>query len=282
MSYSAIDVQPLSGSIGAEILDVDLSKTLGNETFSQIHRAFLEYAVIFFRNQNLTTGQFTDFARRFGQLDPHHMLKGMDGHPEILEVVKEQTDRKMFAPGWHADVTWQEKPVMGSMLYAQEVPPYGGDTLFANQYLAYEALSPGMKKILDGLMAVHGTAKAYGDNADNAEAFVKILKVDRKEAAKAQNNHLVVRTHPETGRKSLFVNEHYTLRLAEMTEEESHPLLQFLFAHAVKPEFTCRFRWQNRSIAFWDNRCTLHTPIDDYFGYRRHMWRVTIAGDRPN
>ena len=176
MSYSAIDVQPLSGSIGAEILDVDLSKTLGNETFSQIHRAFLEYAVIFFRNQNLTAGRFTDFARRFGQLDPHHMLKGMDGHPEILEVLKEQTDRKMFAPGWHADVTWQEKPVMGAMLYAQEVPPYGGDTLFANQYLAYEALSPGMKKILDGLMAVHGTAKAYGDNADNAEAFVKILK----------------------------------------------------------------------------------------------------------
>jgi taurine dioxygenase len=280
MRYQAIDVRPLTGSIGAEILGVDLSKSLGNETFDEIHRAFSEYLVIFFRDQKLSPANFVGFARRFGRLDPHRYLKGMDGQPEILEIVREPTNPKIFAPGWHADVTWQEHPVLGAMLYGLEVPDYGGDTLFANQYLAYEALSDGMKRLLDGLKAVHGSAKVYGDKADDY-TYVQNLKVDRKEAAKSENVHPVVRTHPVTGKKALFVNDHYTLRFENMTEAESAPLLEFLFKHAIRPEFTCRFRWQNGSIAFWDNRCTQHTPIDDYFGKRRHMWRVTIAGDRP-
>jgi taurine dioxygenase len=280
MSYQTIDVRPLTGSIGAEILGVDLSKAPGNETFDEIHRAFAEYLVIFFRDQTLSPADFVSFASRFGRLDPHHYLKGMDGQPEILEIVREPTNPKIFAPGWHGDVTWQENPVLGAMLYGLDVPDCGGDTLFANQYLAYEALSPGMKRLLDGLKAVHGTAKIYGDKAEDY-TYVQNLRVDRKEAAKSENVHPVLRTHPVTGRKALFVNDHYTLRFEDMTEAESAPLLDFLFRHAIRPEFTCRFRWGKGSIAFWDNRCTLHTPIDDYFGKRRHMWRVTIAGDRP-
>lgn len=280
MAAQPLEIRPLTGSVGAEVLGVDLSKPLDNETFARIHQAFSDHLVIFFRDQRLKAGELADFARRFGPLDPHHVLKGMDGHPEVLEIVRERTDKKIFAPGWHADVTWQEKPVMGAVLYGVEVPEVGGDTLFANQYLAYDALSPGMKAMLDGLNAVHGTARVYGDKADDY-TYVDRLKESRKEAATKENVHPVVRTHPETRRKALFVNDHYTLRFEGMTEEESKPLLQFLFNHAIRPEFTCRFRWQDGSIAFWDNRCTLHTPIDDYYGKRRQMWRITIGGDRP-
>jgi len=280
MPYRTIEVSPIAGALGAEISGVDLTQPLGNETFSEIHQAFLEHLVVFFRDQKLSPSQLADFARRFGRLDPHHVLKGMDGHPEILEIVRERTDTKIFAPGWHADVTWQERPVLGAVLYGLEVPDIGGDTLFSNQYLAYETLSPGMKRFLDGLKAVHGTAKVYGDQADDY-TYVNNLVTDRKKAASYENVHPVVRTHPETGRKALFLNDHYVLRFEDMTAEESAPLLNYLWQHAIRSEFTCRFRWRNGSIALWDNRCLLHTPIDDYFGKRRHLWRITIAGDRP-
>lgn len=277
--YRHIDVRPLTGALGAEILGIDLRR-LDEEAFAEIQQAFLEHLVIFFRDQALGPADLEAFARRFGRLDPHHVLEGLPGHPDVLEIVREPTDEGVFAPGWHADVTWQEEPVMGAMLYGLEVPAVGGDTLFANQYLAYETLSAGMRKLLDGLRAVHGTAKVYGADAQRY-THVQKLRVDQGEAAKMQSAHPVVRTHPETGRKALFVNAHYTLRFDEMSEEESRPLLSYLFEHAVKPELTCRFRWYPGSLAFWDNRCTLHTPIDDYFGSRRRMLRVTIAGDWP-
>jgi taurine dioxygenase len=280
MAYRTIEVAPLTGALGAEISGVDLSRPLGNEMFSEIHQAFLDHLVIFFRDQKLEPGQLADFARRFGKLDPHHVLKGMDGHPEVLEIVRERTDKKIFAPGWHMDVTWQEKPVLGAMLYGLEVPDVGGDTLFANQYLAYETLSPGLKKTLEGLKAVHGTAKVYGDKAEDY-TYVNNIVTDRANAATYENVHPVVRTHPETGKKALFLNDHYVLRFENMTVEESMPLLKYLWQHAIRPEFTCRFRWTDGSIAFWDNRCLMHTPIDDYFGKRRQMWRITIGGDRP-
>ena len=279
-TYRTIEVAPLAGAVGAEIFGVDLAKPLGNETFDEIHRAFLDHLVVFFRDQTLTPDRLLAFARRFGPLDPHHVLKGMAGHPEILEIVREPTDRKVFAPGWHADVTWQERPVLGAALYGLEVPDVGGDTLFANQYLAYEALSPGLRRMLDGMKAVHGSAKVYGDRADDY-TYVKNIATDRKTAASYENVHPVVRTHPETGRKALFLNDHYVLRFEGMTVEESMPLLDYLWRHAIRPEFTCRFRWRNGSLALWDNRCLLHGPIDDYFGQRRRLWRVTIGGDRP-
>jgi taurine dioxygenase len=279
-AYRTIEVAPLAGAVGAEIFGVDLARLLGDETFAEIHRAFLDHLVVFFRDQTLAPDQLLAFARRFGPLDPHHVLKGMAGHPEILEIVREPTDRKIFAPGWHADVTWQERPVLGAALYGLEVPDVGGDTLFANQYLAYEALSPGLRRMLDGMKAVHGSAKVYGDRADDY-TYVKNLATDRRTAASHENVHPVVRTHPETGRKALFLNDHYVLRFEGMTVEESMPLLDYLWRHAIRPEFTCRFRWRNGSLALWDNRCLLHGPIDDYFGKRRRLWRVTIGGDRP-
>lgn len=277
--YRRIEVRPIATALGAEIFGADLAK-LDDEMFAEIRRAFLDHLVIAIRDQDLTPAQQKTFAARFGSLSVHRFLKGLDGHPEILEIRREPTDRKVFAEGWHSDVTYQERPVLGSMLYAKEVPAIGGDTLFANQYLAYEALSPGMKSLLDGLVAVHGGRNIYGDEPTSALTNSKVV-VDKKAAAATETEHPVVRTHPETGRKALFVNPHYTLRFKGMTQEESRPLLDFLFAFSVRPEFTCRLRWHDGSLGMWDNRCTQHTPIDDYFGKRRVMHRVTIEGDRP-
>ena len=278
MSYRHIEVHPLSGALGAEIHGVDLSDPIGDEIFSEIRRAFLDHLVIFFRDQHLTPEQHMAFGRRFGPLVAHNYLKGLNRHPEILPVVTEKDDRKVFAEGWHADVTYQQKPVLGTMLYARAVPPYGGDTLFANMYLAYESLSDGMKDLLDKLIAVHSAANVYGPGSTRDE---RKFKVGKSAAAQARAEHPVVRTHPETKRKSLFVNAHYTLHFKDMTEAESARLLSFLFRHTTTPDFTCRFRWQKNSIAFWDNRCSMHSPVPDYFGHRRVMHRVTIEGDRP-
>lgn len=275
-----MNIQPVAGAIGAEILDVDLAR-LVDADFAAIRGAFHEHVVIFFRDQRLEPAAYKAFARRWGELDVHRYLKSIDGHPEILPIIREPTDKEVFAAGWHMDVTYQECPVLGSMLYAVDVPAYGADTLFANQYLAYEALSPGMRRTLDGLIGIHGTAKVYDPYAKSG-LDEKQFKTERdKILSTPEVEHPVVRTHPETGRKALFVNPHYTLRFKDMTAEESKPLLDFLFAHAVRPEFTCRFRWHNGSLAFWDNRCSMHTPIDDYFGKRRVMHRITVKGDRP-
>ena len=280
MGNQKIDVHPLSAAIGAEILGVDLRTALDAQTVAEIRAAFLTHLVVFFRDQQLTPAELERFARQFGELDPHHVLRGMDEHPAVLDIVREQTDRYIFAPGWHADVTWQERPVLGALLYGVEIPEHGGDTLFANQYLAYETLSPGMRALLGKLRAVHSSADTYGPNAER-QTKVELIKIDRSEARKGRSLHPVVRTHPETGRKALFVNRDYTAALAGMTEAESEPLLEFLYHHATRPELTCRFRWRPGSIAFWDNRCTMHSPIDDYFGKRRRTWRITLLGDRP-
>ena len=280
MSYHTIDVQPIAGALGAEIHGVDLRRRLPEETVTEIRQAFLEHLVIFFREQDITPGQLAEFAGCFGELDPHHVLRGMDGHPEVLEIIREETDEYIFAPGWHADVTWQKRPVLGSMLYGVEVPEHGGDTLFSNQYLAYETLSAGMREMLDKLHAVHSSAESYGANAEKLTK-VDLIKLDREEAVKGRAAHPVVRTHPETGRKALYVHRGYTVSLKDMTDDESQPLLEYLYGHATRPEFTCRFHWRKGSIAFWDNRCSVHCPIDDYFGHRRRTWRVTLAGDTP-
>ena len=279
--YQFVDVHPLAGAIGAEVLGIDLRDNLDDEVIAEIRCAFLEHLVIFFREQRITPAEFERFVSRFGTLDPHHVLRGMDRHPNVLDILRSETDRYIFAPGWHADVTWQEAPVLGAMLYGVEVPESGGDTLFANQYLAYETLSSGMRQLLDELLAVHSAEDTYGPNAEKGTK-VDLIKIDRSEAVKGRSIHPVVCTHPETGRKALFVNPDYTKGFADMTTEESIPLLDYLYAHATRPELTCRFRWQEGSIAFWDNRCTLHCPIDDYFGKRRRTWRITLQGGRPH
>jgi taurine dioxygenase len=265
-----VEIRRLAGALGAEILGVDLSRSIPAQ---EIRRAFLEHQVVFFRDQKLDPAQLMAFARTMGKPIEYPFVKGIPGFPEVIEVKKLEHERHNFGGIWHSDTTYLDEPPMGSMLLAREIPPYGGDTEFASQYLAYEALSAGMKQLLAGLKAVNSSSKA--DVTRTREDRVK------DQARRYEAEHPVVRTHPETGRKALYVNFGHTVRFAGMTEEESAPLLEFLFRHQVKPEFTCRFQWRVGSLAFWDNRCAQHNPVNDYHGYRRVMHRITLAGDRP-
>jgi taurine dioxygenase len=269
-----LTVKPLSGAIGAEIHGIDLRSPVPDETVARIRRIWLEHSVIFFRDQDLPPKDFAAFARRFGEVVDYPFLKGLDESPEVIEVAKLEHERVNFGGLWHTDTAYLEKPPMGTMLVAREVPPYGGDTLFASSYAAYDALSDGMKRLLDPLRAVNSSAKAEKTRTREDRKAGEGRKVLEAE-------HPVVRTHPETGRKALYVNFGHTLRFAGMSEEESAGLLAYLFEHQSRPEFTCRFRWEPGSIALWDNRCALHNPINDYHGHRRIMHRVTLAGDRP-
>jgi taurine dioxygenase len=279
--YETIEVSPIGRALGAEIRNVDLGKPLGDAVLAEIRRAFLQHLVIFFPGQRLAPEDLKRFGRCFGPLSVHRFIAGLDGHPEILPIIRKETDTHVFAEGWHADVTYQERPILGALLYAVEVPETGGDTIFANQYLAYERLSPGMRRMLDGLVAIHGGAAVYGAQFDKQAIDPAQLKQDRAVAAATETEHPVVRTHPETGRKALFVNAAYTLRFKDMTAEESRPLLDFLLEHATDPDLTCRYRWSPGALTLWDNRCVLHRPVNDYFGSRRVMHRVAIEGDRP-
>ncbi len=268
-------VTRIAGALGAEISGVDLSK-LSKSDAAEVRRIFLEHLVIFFRDQPLTPGQYMAFAQTFGEPIEYPMVKGLAGYPKIIEVKKLEHERAAFGAIWHTDTAYLERPPMGSMLLALEIPPVGGDTLFANMYLAYEALSEGMKKLLGALKGVNASTKA-----DASKTREDRVKTDGAAKADYVSEHPVVRTHPETGRKALYVNRGHTVKFAGMTEEESAPLLEFLFQHQVRPEFTCRFAWQPGSIAFWDNRCAQHNPVNDYHGYRRVMHRITLAGDTP-
>ena len=277
MRRNSLQIHPLAGAIGAEISGVDLAGEVDDDTIAAIRRAWLDHLVIFFRGQDLPPARFLAFARRFGEPVEYPFVQGIDGFPLITPVVKLEHERVNFGGLWHSDTAYLDTPPMGTMLIAREVPPYGGDTLFANMYLAYAALSPGMRQLLDGLVAVNSSAKA--DVTKTRED--RIRDGARGDAAtEYEALHPVVRTHPETGRKALYVNGGHTVRFKGMTEAESAPLLNFLFAHQTRPEFTCRFRWKTGSLAFWDNRCAQHNPINDYHGFRRAMHRVTLAGDR--
>jgi taurine dioxygenase len=268
-----LEVRRIAGALGAEVLGVDLAKSFSAE---KIRQAFLEHQVIFFRDQALDPAQFMAFARVMGKPIEYPFVKGIPGFPEVIEVKKLEHEKHNFGGIWHSDTAYLDEPPMGSMLLAREVPPHGGDTLFANQYLAYESLSAGMKGLLSGLKAVNASSKA--NVTRTREDRIKEQGGSGKEY---EAEHPVVRTHPETGHQALYVNTGHTVRFAGMTEEESAPLLEFLFQHQIKPEFTCRFQWRVGSIAFWDNRCTQHNPINDYHGHRRVMHRITLAGDRP-
>jgi len=282
MAQQTISVKPIAGTLGAEVAGVDLSGPLCDRVIGEIRAALLDHLVIFFRDQHLTAEQQLDFGRRFGQLQVHEFVEAMAGYPEILEVRKEPEETRNFGGGWHTDVSYLERPSLGSVLYAREVPEFGGDTMFANQYRAYETLSDGMRAMLDGMTAIHSARRPYGPNAARAQEYgPSSMHFIFSEAAHAEIEHPVVRTHRETGKKALYVNRTFTLRFKDMTEEESAPLLNYLCDHAVRPEFTCRFRWRSNSIAFWDNRCVQHNAINDYGGARRVMHRVTIEGERP-
>src|SRR5687767_7862322 len=246
----SLAVHPVAGGLGAEITGVDLSQQLSGETLAAIRRAWLEHLVIFFRDQPLPPARFLAFAQCFGDPIEYPFVKGLDDFPEIIPVMKLANEKINFGGIWHSDTTYLDVPPMASMLVAREVPPAGGDTEFANMYLAYETLSSGMKRLLDGLVAVNSSAAA--DVSRTREDRLKdSARADAKKEYSA--SHPVVRVHPETGRRALYVNVAHTVRFDGMTEDESAPTLRFLYAHQVKPEFTCRFRWRPGSVAFWDN-----------------------------
>ncbi len=274
----ALEIHPIAGALGAELSGVDLSRALDDETVAAIRRAWLEHLVIFFRDQDLPPAKFLAFARRFGEPIEYPFVRGLEEFPEIIPVMKLEHERVNFGGIWHSDTTYLDLPPMASMLIAREVPPAGGDTLFANMYLAYETLSDGMKRLLDGLAAINSSARA--DVSRTREDRLKdSARADAKKEYVA--THPVVRVHPETGRRALYVNVAHTVGFEGMTEEESAPILDYLFRHQTRPELTCRFRWRPGSLAFWDNRCAQHNAINDYQSHRRVMHRITLAGDKP-
>ncbi len=279
MDYRHIRVAPVAGALGAEVGGVDLARHLDDATLAEIRHAWLQHLVLFFRDQQLSSDQYLAFARRIAEPVEYPMLRGLDGYPLIVPVIKLPHERVNFGGLWHSDTAYLETPPIAATLLAREVPPVGGDTLFANMYLAYETLSDGLRRVLDELRAVNSSAKA--DVTKTRED--RLAEGGAKLAPNAMLNalHPVVRTHPETGRKLLYVNGGHTVRFEDMTEDESAPLLNYLFAHLSRPEFTCRLRWQVGTLALWDNRCSQHNPINDYHGHRRVMHRISLGADRP-
>jgi alpha-ketoglutarate-dependent taurine dioxygenase len=270
--YRFLDVSPVAGSLGAEVLGVDLG-SIGDEVFDEIYRAFVEYQALIFRDQSMTADQYLAFARRWGGITLYPYMKGLPTHPEILEILKTENDGYAFGNVWHTDGSNYAVPPKATMLYAMELPQAGGDTMFANMYDAYETLSPALQALLGKLKALNA---GEGKLASTSE----IGSMTSKDAGDMQVNavHPVVRTHPDTGRKALFLG-HRATHFDGMTPAESGPLIAYLRNHSIRPEFTCRFRWQVGSLAIWDNRSTQHYAVDDYVGHRRRMHRITIEGE---
>jgi len=272
---SGLTIRRIAGALGAEISGVDLSTDLPDATIAAIRAALNEHQVIFFRDQALTPQQHLAFGRRFGPLNIHPYVKGMEGHPEIMEIIKEPTDKLNFGGGWHSDMSFLETPSIGSILYAVQTPEWGGDTLFASQAAAWDALSDGLKVTLEGLRAIHSANKEYSAKGPSAQKRSS-MQVAEAEGLAGEFIHPVVKVHPETGRKALYVNPAFTLRFDGWTRRESRPLLDYLFEHSRQEQFTCRFSWRDGSMAFWDNRQVWHYALNDYPGQRRHMRRVTV------
>ena len=277
-THEQIRIHPLTTALGAEIEGVDLSRPLARETVATLRQALLDHLVILFRDQDLTTDKYLAFAHAMGEPMEYPFVSGLPGASLITPVVKEADARVNFGGLWHSDTAYLEEPPKATMLLAREIPPFGGDTMFANQQLAFENLSERMQELLSGLIGVNSSVRSDGIRT-HVDRDVPQLDTNGTSGFIAE--HPVVRTHPETGRKSLYINRGHTVRFQGMTEEESLPLLNFLFDHQVTDEFVCRFRWQPGSLALWDNRAVLHYPLNDYHGHRREMYRITLRGDKP-
>ena len=283
MGYQTIDVKPLSGALGAEISGVDLAKNLSNQAFDEIHQAFLDHQVIFIRDQDLTPADQAKFGRMFGQLADYPFMQGLAEEGQVFEILKTEQETENFGSAWHSDMSYMERPPLATMLYAREIPETGGDTLYASTYQAYEALSDGMKAMLDGVIGVNSAdpPSAPGRRAQKFKDHAAMASTNVDHAIDYRAEHPIVRTHPETGRKALYLNAVHTHHFKDMTEAESKPLIDYLAQHITRPEFTARFRWSVGAVAVWDNRCAQHYAINDYPGRRRRMHRLTIQGDRP-
>jgi taurine dioxygenase len=276
--YSHIRIEPLSPFVGAEIDRVDLSKPLPGAVFAEIEHAFRNHGVIFFRGQTLTPEQQIAFAERFGRIEVNRFFSAVDGYPEIAEVRKEAEQKSNIGGSWHTDHSYDHIPAKASLLYAREVPPVGGDTLFSSMYAAYESLSSGLKQTLEGLKAEHSSRHVFGHTARGLAASDLKGRIGNPDLAIQDAIHPVVIKHPESGRKALYVNPNFTVRIDGWTDEESAALLSYLYKHAARPEFTVRFRWQSGSLALWDNRATWHYALNDYTGQRRLLHRITVQG----
>lgn len=272
LDTGTLDVRPMTPAIGAEILNIDLGASDIANSVPEIRAALLQYGVIFFRDQQLTQEQHISFARHFGELEIHPATPKDQPNPEVLHIAHGPKSRGQ-ENNWHSDVTWRECPSLGSILMAREVPDCGGDTLFANMHLAYERLSEQMQRFCEGLTAVHDIARVFAKRLNKAPEELH----DKYPPMR----HPVIRTHPETGERAIYVNNGFTSHIEGLSDKESRWLLEHLYATAADVEIQCRFRWRAGSIAFWDNRVCQHLAVSDYFPARRVMERVTIAGDRP-
>lgn len=274
MGYETIEVDPLTPAIGAEIHGIDLSQPLDDQVFTELHDAWMKYLVVFFRDQDLTLDQHKAFGRCFGELHIHPAAPAPEGHPEIFRIHTDANSTFSEGNGWHSDVSCDETPPMGSILRLHTLPETGGDTLFSNMYAVYEGLSNKMKSHLDGLTAIHEGEQVYRGRYTHEG-------VDDRDKSYPRAEHPLVRTHPVTSRKCVYVNQAFTTGIKELRYREAQSLLDFLFEQVERPKYQCRFRWRKNSIAIWDNRCVQHYAMWDYFPNTRSGFRVTIKGDQP-
>jgi taurine dioxygenase len=274
-------IEPLSGALGAEIRGIDVKE---DREWNAIRDAFLRYSVLVFRDQKLEPSDLMKIGARFGEPCHYPFVTGIDGYPFIFEVVKEESETVNFGGNWHSDTTYLAQPPRATLLYALETPAHGGDTLFSNTRAAYDALSEGMRAMVDRLVGVNSASLKVtgGRRKMHSPENVGAMKIHDTEKAEAyEAEHPVARTHPETGRKALYVSRSHTIRFRDMSEEESRPLIDFLQAHQTRPEFTCRVRWTPGTLSVWDNRCTQHCAVNDYHGQRRRMRRLTVGAETP-
>jgi taurine dioxygenase len=278
-NYQKIEVRPLSPALGAKITGVDIAAGIDDEQFAELRQAYIDFGVIFLRDQDITPEQHIAFAKRWGQINVNRFFQAVETHPVIAEVRKEADQKANIGSSWHTDHSYDQVPAMGSILYAREVPSVGGDTLFASMYAAYDALSDGLKQMLLTMKAEHSSRHAFGDVA-YVDSDLDDLggRLGNTDAATQDSLHPVIIKHPLSGRPALYVNGDFTVKFAGWSKQESQPLLDYLYAHARQNEFTCRFNWRKGSIAIWDNRATHHCALNDYHGERRLMHRITIDG----
>tara|TARA_X000001036_G_scaffold418703_1_gene437797 strand:- start:198 stop:1025 length:828 start_codon:yes stop_codon:yes gene_type:complete len=275
-----MEINLISGALGAEVSGMNL-KDSSLENWEKINKLLLEHKVLFFRNQNITAEEQINLAKRFGPLERHVYVKGREEYPEIIRIIKKPDEKHQWGETWHTDVSYNPKPTKVIILRSIKIPPVGGDTMFSNMELAYETLDEELKEKINDKKAVHSSL--------GAAAFVDAYKAMKGNGNldEYSNLHSIVRTHPETGKKILYVNSMYTKRIVDMEEKESDEILKKLFLHQERLDFTCRFKWTENAVAIWDNRSTQHQGLTDFFpgrglGYERVMDRIAIEGDKPN